>query len=170
MNKNIGKVLPYDKFIKPDKSTSIQDLFMSACAYIDTKKIELYIDNKIIISCQHFYVLITSFIWKLAKIAHYTKGKKWNKYNNSITDAEKVIFCDMIPQDWITNKYYVEMHKLLIIFIQHGMNPTKEIYKLLISLGCYAVDFDHLFTFDKEEMYEINRQFKKFEIILQKNG
>jgi hypothetical protein len=159
MNKNLGKVLPYDKFINPDKSTSFQDLFMSACTYIDIKKIELYISKKIIITTEHFYVLMTSFIWKIAKIDRYTKGRRWGRYYGIVTGAEKVMFSGAEPLEWNYDVCNNQIQELLIIFVKHGLNPTKEIYKLLVSLGCYGRDINHLFTFDKEEMREIAENF-----------
>lgn len=168
MNKNLGKVLPYDKFIEPDKSTSFQDLFMSACVYIDTKKIKLYIDKKIIISVEHFYALITSYIWKIAKIDHYTRRNGWGTYHNTITGAENVMFSCRSPHDWRYDMREKEIKEILIIFIEHGLNPTKEIYKLLILLDCDNEEIDNLFTFGKEEMCDIKIKFgSKFFTILE---
>jgi len=75
MSKQIGKILPYKKFNTPNPKENLQDLFISACAYVDVAKIKLYIKNKIIINIQHFYVLITGFIWKRALL---DKNKRKN--------------------------------------------------------------------------------------------
>lgn len=152
--KTIGNILSFEQ-LENKVTTDIQDIFTSACAYFDIKRIETCLKEKIIPNMQHFYILITAYVGVKNRINNgKTKAGKKYKYHAATGTSISSDWreeCIMCHKDFYFKYMVNELLDTLKLFVANGFVLTMQTYNILIFLNIDLSSIDHLFTLTPKE-------------------
>ena len=161
----------YGDNVKNNSDTSnINVKFITACAYYDTKIIVECLENKIVPTIDHFYLMMTAFVgYKI--MVHNASCYYIDKIGNNCIDKSKTLKNIVVGQkysysgyssysDFYFKWYGDELFEILCMFNRNGLMFDKQIYK---TLSFFNIPTDELYTcfqLTDSEMKQIDDKYK----------